>query len=179
MKKLFLVALALIGLNAATHAQGAHLGFKAGLNFASLTDASDQGINVNYDGRTGFHVGLVAELRLSDNFAIQPEAIYSSQGAKLGSEDLKLDYIHIPVLADIKLVKALSLHVGPQFGFNVKDDDLQDVESLDISGSAGLELKITKFFLQARYNFGLTKIVEASEPPKNAVFQLSAGFNFF
>ncbi|NER15696.1 porin family protein [Spongiivirga citrea] len=177
MKKLFLVAVALIGFNAATHAQGAHLGFKAGLNFADFN-----GGDLNADSRTGFHVGLVAELRLSDNFAIQPEAIYSSQGVELTSDDLKIDYLNIPVLADIKLFKAVSLQAGPQFGFKVNEDQVQnigDVKDLDVGGAVGLEVKILKFFAQARYNFGLTDVLESANSPKNAVFQLSAGFNFF
>jgi len=174
MKKLFLLATLLIGFSTASYAQGLHFGIKGGLNFADLN-----GGDINVDSRTSFHIGAVLEARLSDNFAIQPEAIYSSQGAKLGSDDLKLDYINIPVMADIKLIKSLSLHVGPQFGFNISEDNINDPKTFDLGGAAGLELKILKFFAQARYNFGLTDVAEGAGSPKNAVFQLSVGFNFF
>lgn len=172
-KSIFLFVLAL-GFATTMAAQGAHFGIKAGVNFANLN-----GGDADLDGRTGFHVGLVGELRLSDKFAVQPEAIYSSQGAKFGSSDLKVDYLNVPVLADIKLVKMLSLHVGPQFGFVIDEGDLNDPKSFDLSGAAGLELKVTKFFAQARYNFGISDIADADGSPKNAVFQLSVGFNFF
>ena len=42
---------------------------------------------------------------ISNKFAIQPEVLYSAQGTELEFEgisgDLKLDYINVPVMANI------------------------------------------------------------------------------
>lgn len=62
-----------------------HLGAKAGLNFSNLT-----GDDADLDGRTSFHLGLIAEIMFSEKFGIQPEVLYSAQGAKEGDETLKL-----------------------------------------------------------------------------------------
>jgi hypothetical protein len=82
------------------------LGIKAGVNFASAAgDASDSDLQIGYDeGRTGFHVGVISELSISNKFSLQTELLYSqgganysydnrpADGAKVNS-DLNLDYI--------------------------------------------------------------------------------------
>lgn len=127
MKKLLLVAaLAVFGFTNA-NAQDLNFGAKAGVNFANIGgDESD-----DYDGKTGFHLGLVAEIMLTDQFAFQPEILYSAQGARAeetyredGFEefyeaDLKLSYINIPLLAKYYIAEGLSLQLGPQIGFLV------------------------------------------------------------
>ena len=48
-----------------------------------------------------------------------------------------------------------------------------------LDGVAGLAPDVTQnFFTQACYNFGITDIADGNSA-KNAVFQLSVGFNFF
>ena len=173
MKKTILLVAFLLGTASFIQAQSVNFGVKAGLNFASLNGDDVDAL----DGRTGYHFGLVAEIGISDNFSIQPEAIYSAQGAKLGDVDFNVDYITVPVLAEFSLVENLSLQVGPQFGFVIADKNIEDPESFDLSGAAGLELSLGKFFAQARYNMGFSDVVAEGEA-KNSVFQLSLGLNF-
>jgi len=106
-------------------AQDVNFGVKGGINFASVTgDDTD-----DLDGRTSFHVGVVAEISISDKFSVQPELLYSSQGAT--SEDsytedginimeegtVKLDYINLPIMAKFYVGEGISLEAGPQIGF--------------------------------------------------------------
>ncbi|WP_304038414.1 outer membrane beta-barrel protein [Mesonia mobilis] len=86
-------------------------GVKAGVNLANLNTDGD------IDGKTSFYLGAVAEFGLSESFALQPELVYSMQGA----DELDLSYINIPVLAKYYLVEGLAVEVGPQFGFVVDD----------------------------------------------------------
>ncbi len=134
MKKIILSAFAVMAFGFA-NAQEVKFGAKAALNVASLTgDVVDDASSL-----IGFQVGGFAEIKLSDKFAIQPELLYSTQGAN--SDDfgnLELGYINIPVMAKYYVVESFSLEAGPQIGFLVsaKDDgeDAKDfLSSTDFS----------------------------------------------
>ncbi len=204
MKKVFFIAvLAVFGVTA-TQAQEVRLGAKGGVNFSSLSgdgfDAFD-----DPEGRTSFHIGAFAEIPLSERFSIQPEVLYSGQGFDLisreGADDteVQLDYINVPVMAKVYLIEGLYAEAGPQIGFNVKneiDSDPDDVGSgsteldgdlfndIDFSVGVGAGYRFNNgLFLNARYNFGLTDIVNNEDIPfdvdaKNSVFAVSAGYSF-
>lgn len=57
------------------------------------------------DAITSYHAGLIAEIKLTDGFSVQPELLYSTQGAsyKNATTEFKneLGYLSIPVLAKI------------------------------------------------------------------------------
>lgn len=71
--------------------------------------------------RTGFHLGLLAEIPLANKFSVQPEIVYSTQGIEayeimlvvsLRKADYKLNYIQVPVLAKIYLTGSLAVEVA-------------------------------------------------------------------
>ncbi|MDY8135586.1 porin family protein [Aquimarina sp. 2201CG5-10] len=176
MKKLIFLATMLIGFTMTTQAQDIKFGVKGGVNFASLNgdDVAD-----NIDGRTGFHLGAVLQLSLLDTFAVQPEVIYSSQGADFGDLDLNVDYLNVPILAKLKFAKFFSVEAGPQFGFVVTEgDDIGDVESFDFSAAVGAGVELGKFFGQLRYNYGITDVTSNGDV-KNSAFQVSVGYYIF
>ncbi|UPZ15873.1 porin family protein [Flavobacterium humidisoli] len=186
MKKILLAAVMFIATSAAVNAQFVQIGVKAGANFANQTGGSDfNGISVDKEGITSYHAGLVAELKLLEKFSIQPELLYSTQGAtyKNAFSEFKneMGYIAIPVMAKIYMTKSLSLELGPQASFlvsNKKEFDVADPKTFDFSLNAGLGLKVVGgLFVQARYGIGLTEISEQADF-KNSVFQLSAGYMF-
>ncbi|AWI27094.1 porin family protein [Flavobacterium pallidum] len=181
MKKVILLTMFLI-LGSVSHAQGVHFGIKGGANFANV-----DGDLSNSKSITSFHGGIFVELNLTPNFSIQPEALYSSQGAKVeGFDDVNFNYVNIPVMARFYVLpKVLSIDAGPQFGFLV-DDDYGNIpgdyksKSFDFAIGAGATVNIAAgFFASARYNVGLT---DASDEPgteiKNMTAQLSLGYKF-
>ena len=117
MKKLLLTAVFAVLTIASINAQ--EFGAKAGVNFASLNGDED------FDGRTSFFVGGVVEFEISESFSLQPELLYSSQGAKSSfSEEgfdiestIKLDYLNIPIMAKYYVTEGFSIEAGPQIGF--------------------------------------------------------------
>lgn len=113
MKNLFLaVSLLFLGVSVAS-AQDLKFGAKIGANFSNLN-----GDGLNGDNLTSFHVGALVELNLIQNFSVQPELLYSSQGTDYKNEDYKLDYVSLPVLAKFYVITdKLSLEAGPQFSF--------------------------------------------------------------
>jgi long-subunit fatty acid transport protein len=130
MKKIFLTAAAVFAFSFA-NAQDVKFGAKAGLNMTSIAgDTSDFG---DVSSKIGFQVGVFAEIKISDKFAIQPELLYSAQGAKASYVDTykvggfnvdvnvkatqKLAYLNIPVMAKYFVAEGFSLEAGLQIGF--------------------------------------------------------------
>lgn len=176
MKKLFIMAILLVAGSTSMNAQGLDFGVKAGANFAKLDGDDFEGDNL-----TSFHVGALVEINVFENFSVQPEVLYSSQGTKIEDEDIKLDYLSVPVLAKFYLISdKLSLEAGPQFSFLVNDniEEQFETKSFDFAAVGGLAFDVTNnIFVQARYVTGLT---DTSKDAKitNQVIQLSVGLKF-
>ena len=77
MKRLSMVLASLFAV-IALNAQHPHWGIKGGINVANIEveNGSDPG------SRVGIHLGGLAHIHLSEHFALQPELMYSNQGAK-------------------------------------------------------------------------------------------------
>lgn len=188
-----IMALGAISFTAQAQTPDLKLGAKAGLNFANLT-------NAEADMKTSFHVGVLAEIFINDKFSVQPELLYSAQGASNKEEGIEyeanLDYINVPIMAKYYLIDGLSVQAGPQIGFLVKAEDKisgggesMTVDSKDAYQSvdfglnlgAGYELPMGVFF-DARYNLGLSKVNKESDSGmkdiKNSVIQVSVGYKF-
>src|ERR1700710_517870 len=107
MKKTFLLlALALFSLT--TFAQTTTFGIKAGVNFSKLTSSGDGG-SISTQSLTGFHIGVVVDAGINDNFSFQPGLLFSTKGGKSsfsgdvdgqsfsGSAKITLNYIEVPI----------------------------------------------------------------------------------
>lgn len=180
MKKIILTALLLVGF-AQAQAQ-IKIGLKAGANFANL-----EGISLDTKMRTGFHFGALLEVKLPANLALQPELMYSSQGAKIDQaaiDDIQYDYITVPVMLKYYLVPDLfNIEIGPQFSFLVNDKldsdfDAGDSSTFDFAALGGVGLDLGQHvFLQGRYVLGLTD-ASANADVTNRVIQVSVGYKF-
>lgn len=192
MKRIFVVLFATCSL-LTVHAQkskreeGIKLGIKGGLNVSNLMgDVDDVAI------RTSVHVGLLAEIIVTDKFSIQPELLYSGQGASItstGGGRVKLDYVNLPVLAKFPVATGLSVEAGPQIGFlvssryktNDSNDKIDGVKTIDLGLGAGLEYELKSgVIFQTRYNLGLSDIGYAGDNKRasNSVIQASIGYLF-
>lgn len=196
MKKTFLlVAIAIIGFGASSNAQEYwNFGVKGGVNFTNMTSDGFEDNN----SRTGFHLGVLAEIPVSDRFSVQPEVLYSTQGTEdeFGGfkDEYKLDYIQIPVIAKIYLVDALALEVGPSFNFLVNEEYRlesnrliftanPEASTFELAGTAGLSFNFNNgFFINGRYLQGFTDVYDSDSFDEDAInnngFQLGVGFQF-
>ena len=186
MKKIILVV-ALIVVSFNVEAQLVRFGIKAGLNYANQTgtDITINSGNYKTDAITSYHAGLVAEIKLTQGFSVQPELLYSTQGAtyKNALVEFKneLGYLSIPVMAKIHLNKAISLELGPQASFLLSQKNqfnANDTKTFDFSANGGLVFNITKsLFIDGRYVLGLTNASKEAQI-KNSVVQVSLGLMF-
>jgi hypothetical protein len=185
MKKISLIVLLLFtGLT--LFAQPPKFGLKAGLNIGTLSNVP----GVDWNSRLGLNAGGLAHIHISPQIGLQPEVVFSGQGAKYtisnGEEhDLILNYINIPLQLQYMFDNGFRLQTGPQVGFliDVKDklngqetgffssDDFKDI---DFSWSFGLGyLTYSGIGIDGRYNLGISNINEAgTNKLKNNVFQI-------
>ena len=184
MKKISLLTL-MVTAGFIVSAQNINFGLKGGLNLATL----DNNQNNNIQNRIGFHGGLFANIPVSSQIAIQPEVVYSSQGAKydVGNEDLSLalNYVNIPLMLQAMVGRGFYAQAGPQFGIltgvadKINDTEIgavtiDDFKKTDVALGFGLGYKgLSGFGIDARYNLGLTNINNSGTANiKNNVLQI-------
>ena len=207
MKKiLFVAALMLSSVSTfAQHAVGSfNLQPKVGVSIANLAEVKGLildsqlellGVRIadlievkGSDPRVGLVAGVEGEYQASDIFSVSAGVLYSMQGAKL-TDDVtnRLDYINVPIMANVYVVKGLAVKLGVQPGFNVSNklkannfdaiDNPIKAQSVDVSIPVGLSYEYNNFQLDARYNWGVSKAFKLSDA-KNSVFQITLGYKF-
>ena len=187
MKKIILIAVFVLAASTNMQGQFVKFGIKAGLNYANQTgtDITVDAKTYHTEAITSYHAGLVAEIGVFEGLSIQPELLYSTQGATYknlaGNIKSEVGYLSIPVMAKINLNKTVSLELGPQASFLLsgKDDFVAtDPNTFDFSVAGGLSFKVTEsIFISGRYALGLTEVSEDAKT-KNSVVQVSAGIMF-
>jgi opacity protein-like surface antigen len=186
MKKIIFAAAAVFAFGM-TNAQEARFGAKGALNFATITNSEGA------KNKVGFAIGGFAEIKVSDKFAVQPELMYSLQGAKYDGGSAELNYINIPVMAKYFVTEEISLQAGPQLGIlmsaTAKSDgggssDFKDqTKAIDFGLNFGAGYNIGEdMMIDLRYNLGLSQIekelASGQTASKNAVIQLGFGYKF-
>jgi hypothetical protein len=190
MKKLITAVFLLITATGFT--QTFQLGIKGGVNISNFTGGDFK--NLDKKSLVGFHGGGFITFFLGDHLGIQPEVLFSSQGAKLenagNKENLKVSYINVPVLLKYRFTGGFYLEAGPQIGFKVNENtDNQQIgdfaKSTDLSIAGGLGFHSSMGLgIGARYTAGLSKVGDfttANFDPdfKNGVLQISLFYTLF
>jgi hypothetical protein len=181
MKKLMMIAAMMLAA-VTVSAQEAGQAFLKPMVGGTLTNVTKA------DGKMKF--GLVAGAEFgymcSEKFGITAGALYTMQGAKgkNGMPDLKLEYINVPVLANYYVAPGFAIKAGVQAGFmtKAKSDgaDLKEFyNKVDFSIPVGISYEFSDFVIDARYNFGLSKIGKkeyTDTSNKNSVIMLTLGY---
>ena len=193
MKKLLFVPLLLISVT--MFAQTYQFGLKGGINVSNFTGSSLD--NVDKKALVGFQGGAFLSLLMGDHFAIQPEAVFSSQGARVstvnGDENWRVSYLNIPVELKVRFNGAFYLEAGPQIGFKLNETvpnqsggSAEDfAKNLDFSVNAGLGFHgKSGLGIGARYAVGITKVGNLEDSDfdpnfKNGVAQLFVFYTLF
>jgi len=191
MKK-FLIMAAMVLFSAGAFAQYSVGDFtiqpKVGLNVSSLTEDDTE-------FKAGFVGGVELEYHISPVVGISGGLLYSMQGAKVKDLDdakINMDYVNIPILANIYVAPGFALKAGIQPAFNVSNkvkyqgitidydkyaSDGAEVKTFDFSIPIGASYEYQNFVLDARYNIGVSKVADG-DAGRNSVFQLTLGYKF-
>lgn len=196
MKKLLLTSFVMV-LALYSFAQGISGGVKAGMNLSNQKYTAD-GFSLDTKAKPGLHAGIFAVIMINEKMGIQPEALYSMQGARwdyAGDDSkLKFAYISVPVLFRYNITDMISVHAGPQFGilasakYEDEDGDETDIKDdskgMDFGAAMGGEFELPNGIgFGARYVIGLSNIAEddpdIDESIKNRVFQIYVKYTIF
>jgi hypothetical protein len=209
MKKL-LLSVAVIGLTvASSYAQNTRdeisFGLKVGSNYSNVYDS--QGEKFSAEGKYGLAAGAFLSLPLGKVIGIQPEVIYSEKGFKatgafLGSNYSATritTYIDVPILLAIKPISFLTILVGPQYSFLVKQEnnftnslvvvdqqkifDNDNIRKNTLGLTGGVDINLSNFVIGARAGWDVQNNNGdgSSTTPlyKNAWYQATIGYRLF
>ncbi|MBK0381236.1 porin family protein [Mucilaginibacter segetis] len=174
------------------------VGITGGLNISNTVDAYNS--NFSTSSITGVHAGLTFEIPLVYPLSFAPEILYSQKGYKAetnyGQFKQRTNYIDIPLLAKLRVVRGFNIVAGPQLTFltstkNIYDDGFNTVyeerynnrgDKSYIAGVVGVGIDLNRNVeLRARYNIDLQQNTpdDGSVPDyRNQVFQVGLGFRF-
>ena len=175
------------------HAQSFHVGVKGGANLQKI-----DGIPFRDKFTFGYQAGAYGRIGITSKISIQPEVLFSSVKVDTATQfstiygfkqtdKVKLNYLDIPVLLNIKVAPFLTIQAGPQFSVLLDKNKslLKNGETAFKEGSvaavAGLQLKFSKIIIYGRYVIGLNNIntVNNTNDWKNRNIQIGIGFNIF
>jgi hypothetical protein len=100
-------------------------GLRAGVNFQNLNGKDIFEEDLEYKIKTGFHIGVNAEVPIATDFYVQPGVLFSTKGAKGKDDDdikINISYIEIPINFLYKPVLGsgkLLLGIGPYVAFGI------------------------------------------------------------
>lgn len=177
MKKSILLFFTLfICLN--SNAQFLNFGLKGGVNYNSNGDLraftiSNPGEITKFSSNeeTGYHLGMLAEIKLPLFLYIRPELVYthteSSYNIETEKGKLKMDKLELPVLLGFRVFKFGRFFFGPNFSYvlNTKLSVPETVESISnvdyddftVSGQIGLGVNFGKIGADIRWETGFTE----------------------
>ncbi|MEO5776183.1 MAG: porin family protein [Flavobacterium sp.] len=145
--------------------------------------------NTNYagdaetDAASNFYVGGLVDFHISEKFHVQPELLYSMEGAD--NDETNLDFIRIPVMAKFFVGEGFNLQAGPEFAFVAGGGAIKDsLKSMDFGLGLGAAYEMSSgLMFDARYNLGLSDLNDDAVAFGDAKitttsFQIGLGYRF-
>ena len=163
---------------------------QVGATLSTLTDTNDSKMKV------GIVAGANLEYPVTYALSFSGGLLYSMQGTKIKDADdaTKMDYLNIPIVANLYFAKGWAIKAGIQPGFLLsakhkvdgigatKSEDIDNKDAcktFDLSIPLGLSYEYEKAVFDLRYNLGLTKVNKNGDDSyKNSVIQFTVGYKF-
>lgn len=134
-------------------------GVRGAFNISNLDFDPDPTFENKHRNNMAF--GGFVEFIPKQSYSIQIELQYSGEGGGK-DEALRVSYIQLPVLFKLSLGPKFSIGAGPQAGLKTWSHE-DGFKNLAFSGVAGVEYMLGDIlFLDARYTYGLTNILDNS-----------------
>jgi len=176
-KGIILVCLASLLSFVQLNAQDAFsIGPRVGLNFSNVSNVD------NSESRTGLAIGLTSTYSISESTGITVDILGSSEGYELGSNEVKLNYVQIPIYFDVffgdlgesfrpKVYAGIvpGFLTGVKVNDNKVDKDNYNTFNLGLSGGLGFNARVVnRVWLNAdlRAYMGLSNVNGTGEGDK-------------
>lgn len=173
MKTIFTLLL-FVSITTLTFSQETQYGVRAGVNISNLDFTPDA--NFRNLHRNGFFFGGFVDYGFTESISVQVELQYSAEGAK--ADDLKADYIQMPIMLRYHLGDNFTIGAGPMASLKTwKNQDA--FSTFSFSAIGGVEYMITdELFVDARFSYGITNMLDhdlEGLEAKNNNFQIGFG----
>jgi hypothetical protein len=195
MKKIILLTAALGITCSAIIAQKTTFGIKGGIQQTAVSLHTDEGDDIKYTIESpgiGALVGFVADMRLTSNFSVQPNLLFSYKGGKmiaLGAGNLSAISVDLPINA-LYHHNGFFIGAGPNFSYGItgkikpfddgdedmdfyKGEDGEDapIKRFEIGVNAMMGYQFPSGFgLSANFTRGLNNLVNGDDAPDNVKF---------
>ena len=196
MKKILVMVVAAMMATVGANAQHREGDFsiqpRVGVTFSTLTNTDDAKMKVNLT------YGVEFEHYITELFSVAGGVLFTNQGAKLGDDRTFNNYYGaVPLTANYYVLPGLALKAGLQPAFRVKtnmkvdgqtydfdkvmdylfeDTDVK-MNKFDLSIPVGLSYEYNGITLDARYNFGVTKLFSGTDDTVlNQVITITLGY---
>lgn len=190
-----LVAAFLMLISLTSYAQGLSWNAKAGLNMSSMSKVDESKMH------PGFYTGIGAEYAFDETWSIRPSLLFTMKGVKQEYEGDKLIfnpmYIELPVMGAVSFPVTdgmnLVVSTGPYFAYGIagkcKEEYEGDKNEVDFFGNdagkrfdlgwgVGVAAEFGKFFVDLKGEWGLTKVFDGDDSPKNSNYSIGVGIKF-
>ena len=179
-------------------------GIKAGINYSNVYDS--KGEQFNADGKIGAAAGIFVSIPIGKFLGFQPEILFSQKGFKATGSILgsgysftrTTNYLDIPLFLAIKPTSVLTLVVGPQYSYLLKQDDVfkNSVTSVDqqrvfnndnirkntLCFVGGADVNLMKLVFSARVGWDIQNNhgdgTSSTPRYKNVWYQATIGYRF-
>ena len=197
MKKILIMVVAAmmasVGANA-QHREGDYsIQPRVGITLSTLTNSDDAKMKLN------IAYGVEFEHYVTDQFSVAGGVLFTNQGTKYSDDNSTFNnyYGAVPLTANYYVLPGLALKAGLQPAFRVKtnmkvngqtydfdkvmdylfeDKDVK-MNKFDLSIPVGLSYEYNGLTLDARYNFGVTKLYSGVDDAiRNRVFTITLGY---
>lgn len=164
MKQIMVIAFLLSIAHFSTQAQDIGGGFKVGLNNSKIYGASEVGADGSdleeFKFLTGFHVGGLVQLKMSNRYGFQAEVLYMQRGVNYSYEgagfqtyiasnnaifnttgtrkvllNVTNGYINIPLSAYVNVTKGLSIGVGAYMDILVNSEAIGETSYIGLTSN--------------------------------------------
>ncbi|MDO5656634.1 MAG: porin family protein [Flavobacteriaceae bacterium] len=173
-------------------------GVKSGVNFSTLsgeTTKNKNGRESDVTSKIGFYAGGFYHYEWSEKWAIQPELLFSYQGANIeitrwegipveAKGNVSMPYILLPVMLQYKPSEKIILELGPQLGLNLSkeikikgkvelndqtidlEERIKDLARFDFAVNAGVGYHLSeRLIAKIRFSQGLISLDRREQEP--------------
>ncbi|MEH6537438.1 MAG: porin family protein [Psychroserpens sp.] len=153
--KSILLTLLLFTFTTLSFSQEVSYGVRGGVNISNLDFDPDPTFTNQH--RNGFAFGGFVDYGITESFSAYVELQYSGEGAK--ADEIRADYLQMPILARFSLGDKFTLGVGPMLSLKTwKNQDA--FSTFAFSGVGGIEYMINdELFVDARLHYGFGNIL--------------------